>query len=52
MTEKDPYIIQTNIAHFRAMLKLDMDHEKRRTIERLLAEAQGDLALERELKKQ
>lgn len=42
MTE-EPFIIRLNIAHYRAMLKLDMDGEKRRVIERLLAEAKGNL---------
>lgn len=44
MTE-DPIIIQMNIAHYGAMLKLGMGDEKRTFIERLLAEAKRDLAL-------
>lgn len=42
MTE-DPFIIQINIAHYRAMLKLDMNDTKRSVIERLLAEAERNL---------
>lgn len=42
MTEA-PTIIQMNIAHYRAMLKLDLNDEKRSLIERLLAEAKKDL---------
>ncbi len=40
----DPFIIRTNIAHYRAMLKLDMDERKRAIIERLLAKTEKDLA--------
>ena len=47
MTE-NPQIIQMNIAHYRALLKLDMDDIKRRTIVRLLDEANGNLILARE----
>lgn len=45
---ENPVIIRMNIAHYRALLKLDMDDLRRRTIERLLAEAHGDLLLARE----
>lgn len=44
MTE-DPIIIQMNIAHYGAMLKLRMGDENRSFVERLLAEAERDLAL-------
>ena len=44
MTE-NPLIIQMNIAHYQAMLKLDMDGAKRSVIEKLLAKAKEDLAL-------
>jgi hypothetical protein len=44
MTE-DPIIIRMNIAHYGAMLKLDIGDEKRSIAERLLAEAKRDLAL-------
>jgi hypothetical protein len=44
MTE-DPIIIRMNIAHYEAMLKLDIGDEKRSIAERLLAEAKRDLAL-------
>jgi hypothetical protein len=45
MTEEDPTIIQMNIAHYRAMLKLDLDDAKRSIVERLLAEASYSLTL-------
>ena len=44
MTEV-PTIIRMNIAHYNAMLKLDMNDEKRSVIEGLLAEAKKDLVL-------
>ena len=43
MTE-NPQIIQMNIAHYQALLKLDMGDEKRAVIQRLLAKACEDLA--------
>lgn len=45
---ENPVIIQMNIAHYRALLKLDMDDIKRRTVEQLLAEANRELILARE----
>ena len=39
-----PGIIQMNIAHYEALLKLDIDGEKRSVVERLLAEARENLA--------
>jgi hypothetical protein len=51
MTE-DPIIIQMNIAHYGAILKLRMGDEKRSFVERLLAEAKRDLALATASKKQ
>ncbi len=42
MTE-DPIIIKMNIAHYLAMLKLDMADDNRMIIERLLADARKDL---------
>jgi hypothetical protein len=48
---EDPFIIQLNIAHYCAMLKLDMDAKKRSVIRRLLAEAEANLALANDLKK-
>lgn len=42
MTE-DPYIIKTNIAHYRALLQLDISEEKRQQVKRLLAAALADL---------
>ncbi len=44
MTNDERFIIELNIAHYQAMLKLDIDDEKRSTIERLLAEADDVLA--------
>jgi hypothetical protein len=40
---EDPIIIKMNIAHYLAMLKLDMDDKNRVVIERLLAKAREDL---------
>jgi hypothetical protein len=37
-----------NIAHYQAMLKLDIDNEKRSVVERLLAEAEAVLATDSE----
>jgi hypothetical protein len=45
MIEEDPTIIQMNIAHYRTMLKLHLDDEKRSVVERLLAEASDSLTL-------
>jgi hypothetical protein len=44
MTNNEQFIIKLNIAHYQAMLKLDIDDEKRSTLERLLAEAEEVLA--------
>jgi hypothetical protein len=44
MTDDERYIIKANIAHYEAMLKLEIDAEKRSTIQRLLAEAEEVLA--------
>ena len=44
MTE-DPFIIRMNIAHYQAMLRLDLDEPRRAAIERLLAEAEANLLL-------
>ncbi len=44
MTNDERYIINLNIAHYQAMLKLGLDDEKRATVERLLAEAKNVLA--------
>ena len=41
--EEDPIIIRMNIAPYLAMLKLDMDVEKRALAEQLLANARADL---------
>ena len=39
------FVIEMNIAHFQAMLKLDMDGAKRSVIERLLDETKLELVL-------
>lgn len=44
MTDDERYIIKLNIAHYQAMLKLDIDDGKRSTVKRLLAEAKAVLA--------
>ena len=44
MTNDERCIIKLNIAHYQAMLKLDIDDEKRSVIEALLAEAEDVLA--------
>jgi hypothetical protein len=44
MTDDERFITKLNIAHYQAMLKLDIDGEKRCTVERLLTEAEDVLA--------
>jgi hypothetical protein len=44
MTE-EPIILQMTIAHYGAMLKLDLDDNRRSMVERLLAEAEEHLVL-------
>jgi hypothetical protein len=39
------FVMEMNVAHFQAMLKLDMDDAKRSVIEQLLDEAKSELAL-------
>jgi hypothetical protein len=48
---EDPIIIKMNIAHYLAMLKLDMADENRLVIGRLLADARKDLALATDFKR-
>ena len=43
--KEEPIIIQMNIAHYGALLKLELSAEKRSVVERLLAEAQANLEL-------
>jgi hypothetical protein len=43
MNQNDLYIIQMNIARYRAMLQFDMNAEKRSMVERLLGEAEENL---------
>jgi hypothetical protein len=40
----DEFIIKLSIAHYQAMLKLDIDDERRSTVTQLLAEAEEVLA--------
>lgn len=42
---ESPMIIRLNIAHYQAILRLDMSDEKRSLVEQLLAEAQNHLVL-------
>jgi hypothetical protein len=49
---EEPVIIQMNISHYRAMLKLEMDREQRSALERLLTKAEDDLRLAANLNKQ
>jgi hypothetical protein len=44
------FVMEMNIAHFEAMLKLDMDEEKRSVVEQLLAKSKQDLARRRDQK--
>lgn len=44
MTDDDRFIIKLNIAHYQAMLKLDINDLKRSTVERLVEEAEEVLA--------
>ena len=43
MPEVDPALIELNISHYRALLKLRMDAETRSRIQRLLVDAARDL---------
>ena len=42
---ESPVIIQLNISHYRALLKLNMADDKRSTVKKLLAEAERELRL-------
>jgi hypothetical protein len=44
MTNNERFIIKFDIAHYQAMLTLDIDDEKRSTVQRLFAEAEEVLA--------
>lgn len=44
MTKDEQYVIKLNTSHYQAMLRLDIDDEKRSAVERLLAEAEAMLA--------
>ena len=50
MTNDERYIVKTNIAHYRALLKRGIDDKRRSVVERLLAEAEAVLATD--IKKQ
>jgi hypothetical protein len=52
MTQNDIFALRMNIARYRTLLKLDIDGEKRSVIERLLAEAEENLASENGSNKQ
>jgi len=41
--DEAPAIIKLNLRHYEAMLKLDIDEEKRRRVETLIAEAKARL---------
>ena len=40
---EDPAIIKLNLQHFRALLRPDIDDEKRRRVENLIVEAEAEL---------
>lgn len=44
MANHERYIIKLNIAHYQAMLKLDIDDARRSTVARLIAETGEALA--------
>jgi hypothetical protein len=46
------FVTEMNIAHYKAMLKLDMDDAKRSVVERLLDEAKHNLVLAMRKKQQ
>lgn len=48
---EEPSIIQMNIARYSAMLKLDMDDERRSMLQHMLAEAQQCLVVANDGKK-
>jgi hypothetical protein len=43
--KEEPIIIRMNIAHYGALLKLELSAEKRAVVERLLSEAHANLAM-------
>ena len=44
---EDPAIVEMNVAHYRALLKLDMPDERRSAVKRLLAQALEDMCRRR-----
>jgi hypothetical protein len=48
---EDPTIIKMNVAHYRELLKLDLDDQKRSTVNQLLEEALQELAPKTNFKK-
>ena len=51
MISEAPDIIEMNISHYRALLKLEMDDERRAAIKSLLARAMEDLTLSKDRSK-
>jgi hypothetical protein len=49
--EDDPDILKMNIAHYREMLKRNLDNETRSTVQQLLAQALERLAMQTDAKK-
>jgi hypothetical protein len=49
---EDPAIIQMNIARYQAMLKRELDVEERLIVQRLLADAEANLALANDTRSQ
>jgi hypothetical protein len=49
---EEPVIIEMSIAHYGALLRLDLDDDKRSIVKRLLAEAKESLVLATEQRKQ
>jgi hypothetical protein len=52
MTKDELFCIKLNIAHYEAMLNLDIDVEKRLIVEQLIAEAKDMLAAESKKERQ
>jgi hypothetical protein len=49
--EDDPEILKMNVAHYREMLKRNLDNETRSTVQQLLAQALERLAMQTDAKK-
>jgi hypothetical protein len=48
---EDPAIIKMNVAHYRELLKLNLDNERRSTVNQLLADALEKLVPKADFKK-